>query len=218
MTSDNSTHERTCVVCRQKRSPHKLLGFSAPGGVLAPRRPTRGRGAWVCLSSECLRGLTPAVAARAFRSRLTVPPALQGAALICSLRELAHRRLLETLGLARRSGAIRLGIDAVSSSPTDVIIAATDLAARSHAQALRLGASFVDDAETLGAALGSGRVGVLAVLPGRFADDAAYWLSLWQATLPTGAAMPVSSIAECGDDATSGQLDNRQFPEVHHHG
>ena len=97
---------------------------------------------------------------------------------------MAGRRIGEAIGLSRRQGAVKVGVDALKGeNPSGAIrIVASDL---SHNSVKQLSEAFVfGTSQELGHQLGLKRVGALSFSPGRMGDRVAFWLRLWQETLP----------------------------------
>ena len=143
-----------------------------------------GRHAYVCLDGDCLHQISSKALSRSFKAPQS---GLNGKTFVPRVHELAERRLLETIGLARRSGTLATGTEAVLQGPPEanacaVILAASDLAERTERQAKRMCAETFLGSERLGKAAGMGRVGIMKFEPGRLADRAAYWLRVWRAT------------------------------------
>jgi predicted RNA-binding protein YlxR (DUF448 family) len=66
---------RTCIVCRAARPKSALVRLARVAGaqvVADPRHARGGRGAYVCGTEACLRGLARANLARAFRAPCVV--------------------------------------------------------------------------------------------------------------------------------------------------
>lgn len=201
MSSGKQDSERACVVCRRTRPQKELLAFGRVGALVCLERPGRGRGAYVCISRACLGNVGPKALGRAFKAAITIPEPLRGAALLPTVHSLAERRLLETLGLARRSGEVLRGVDRVGRETREsldkgVVIAACDLSVRSGRQAERIGAQPFVDADRIGRALGTGRVGLLAIAKGRLGDRADYWLRLWTETYSERSTDPSTNTNE----------------------
>lgn len=173
--------QRSCVVCRCTRAPHELVALQVVGDRLALGHRLRGRGAWVCLSRACLEQLTSRHAARAFRQAVSAPDTL-----LAEGHALAERKVFELIGLARRQGALALGIERIEAAPVGaLVLLAADLSERSRRHAGARAHVFAD-AGALGRACGAGRVGALAITPGPLEKQAAYWLQLWYETAPIG--------------------------------
>jgi hypothetical protein len=105
-------------------------------------------------------------------------------ALVTDLHGLAERRVLETVGLARRQHVLDVGVDKLPWNDSDVILAA-DLSERSDAKFGDANKRFIAG-DALGRAAGMGWVGAMRIRPGSLADRAAYWLALWYETRPFG--------------------------------
>ena len=95
--------------------------------------------------------------------------------------------VLELLGLARRAGKLRVGMESVSRAGLSedgesFIIAANDLSERSQKlYQERLGPW---SGAELARAIGLDRVGVLAIEPSGFAIDAHFWFGLLRSLSP----------------------------------
>jgi predicted RNA-binding protein YlxR (DUF448 family) len=122
--------ERRCIVTGEVLPESKLVRFVAdPDGRIVPDLAARlpGRGLWVSSRKSVLEvAVAKNQFSRAAKSNLTVPadlPARVGQQLV--------GRMLDFLGLARRSGALVQGFDAVleslkGKSPPDVLVEAAD--------------------------------------------------------------------------------------------
>lgn len=169
--------ERTCVVCRKQRHDDELLGLGLMDRCIL-LRPKSGRRAYVCVQHDCLAGLTGKILSRAFDA----PADFDAGQFLDQLRTFAAERILATLGLARRVGDLDVGADRVlqDRSPDRFAVVANDLAPRTLHHATRSGAHVFADREALGRATGIAGAGVLAIKPGRLAQDAHYYMRLWQ--------------------------------------
>ena len=180
-----SKNTRQCVVCRANLRSSALLPLGTIGAQLVFERPAKGRGAYICPTKSCLDKLSPAMVSRAFKRSVK----MEGLGdLSQAAHSLASRRTAEALGLSRRQGAVKIGVDALKGQKMPqggLRIVASDLSehsAKHVADAVAFGT-----AEQLGKHMGLNRVGALSISPGPMADRVAFWLSLWQETLPTSA-------------------------------
>ena len=183
-----SLPERSCVVCRASLPAPQLLRLSCMEGVLLFARggKARGRGAYVCPEASCLRSLNSARLSRALRSGVSLTETNEEA--LERLRALAKRRILETLGLARRSGMLEMGSDRVAENlktcmdmgESGVALRASDLSDRT-AHSLRR-AWVLGTSEDLGRAIGVARAGALWVSASRFAVGLDFWLRVERAS------------------------------------
>lgn len=125
--------ERTCLGCRQVFRQEKLLRFvlSPAGEILVDYRGRLpGRGAYTCFNSECIRlAVEKKQFIRAFKnsSFQAVLPTL-----IEALREQILGRILNLLGMARKSSGAISGSNAVLTAlngkePIYLIFVATDI-------------------------------------------------------------------------------------------
>lgn len=178
--------ERMCVVCRERKGPKQLLRLGLKGGILRfDRRAEKGRSAWLCPSKACIEGLTASAVARGLRTAKFKFPEKFNTVEYLALR--SRQVLLETLGLARRAGKLRVGMESVARAglhdETDsFIIAANDLSERSQKLYQdRLGPW---SGAELARAIGLDRVGVLGIEPSGFAIDALFWFGLLRSLSP----------------------------------
>lgn len=171
-----TTPERTCIVCRQPRATLELVRLACTGGIVTPAVKGTGRGAWVCASSGCLEKVSAPVLARAFKHPVA---SFSSDELFLQLELLAQRRVLEMIGLARRSHALRVGVDEIRPDAGDsgFVVLASDASERVCMQLPR-GRTFVPSGE-LSKAAGLYNVYALSINPGPLALQAAYWLSMW---------------------------------------
>jgi predicted RNA-binding protein YlxR (DUF448 family) len=183
---------RRCVVCRSERLAAKLVRLSQTGGVVHLAPKSSGRGAHVCARRGCLEQLTARHVSRALRERVE---AVDVTSFMEAVHDVAEQRLLGTVGLARRQGSLRVGVEQRSVAG-ELVIAASDLASRSVSQLGDEALRFLDGT-ALGRAAGMGWVGAMRIAPGRLADRAAYWLALWYET-----RSPAGGSAENGPQST----------------
>lgn len=108
--------QRTCIACRRTTNRDDLLRFVLdPDGrlVLDLSRRLPGRGAHVCMTQGCLqRALDRNLFSRAFKRSVTpVDPKEY----LEEVRGAIHRRILNLVSLANRSGMVISGSDVVES-------------------------------------------------------------------------------------------------------
>lgn len=168
---------RRCIASGASKPRDTLLRFVVdPAGALVPDlgESLPGRGLWVsaeraALEKACERGLF----ARAARRPIAVAPDL-----IDEVERQLTARALDTLGLARRAGALTTGFDKVHRALTErrvaVLVEASDGARHGRA---RLGALARDipviaqfDGAALSRSLGRENVVHAALAPGRLAE------------------------------------------------
>ena len=99
---------RTCVVCRESSPAKELLGLKVLNQMLVADEKVAGRGAWVHLRAACLDGLELDLLEKALRTKIDFE---NQKAWLTNLRLLAQKRVLECVGLARRSGKLLIGLD-----------------------------------------------------------------------------------------------------------
>ena len=178
--------ERMCVVCRKRKEPKKLLRLGLKSGILKfDRRSDKGRSAWLCPTRTCIEGLTGPLVARSLRaSKFKFPDDFDVREYLTAR---AEQVILETLGLARRAGKLRVGMDSIARAglqevDDSFIIAANDLSERSQKLYQdRLGPW---SGSELARAIGLDRVGVLGIEPSGFAIDALFWFGLLRSLSP----------------------------------
>jgi predicted RNA-binding protein YlxR (DUF448 family)/ribosomal protein L30E len=163
---------RTCVGCRGTGSPHELVRVVAAddGSVAVDLSASAfGRGAWLHARPECIRRAAPRGLSKSFR--MTVKTGSQE--LTAAIAEAADRRILGLLASARSSRRLAAGstaaLDEISAGRARLVIVASDArAAASGAgvqQMIESGrAAAWGNKQSLGAALGRGDIGVVAVL------------------------------------------------------
>ena len=182
----NCGSERMCVVCRERKEPKALLRLGLKAGILRfDRRSDKGRSAWLCPNKACIEKLNGPMVARSLRaSKFKFP---EDFVVSDYLIARAQQVLLETLGLARRAGKLRVGMDSIARAglkedDDSFIIAANDLSERSQKLYQdRLGPW---SGEELARAIGLDRVGVLGIEPSGFAIDALFWFGLLRSLSP----------------------------------
>lgn len=180
-THAEASRQRRDIVSGEVMDEARLLRFVAgPDGVVVPdlARKLPGRGLWVeAQRGQVEQAVRKNVFARAAKAQVKAP-----ADLADLVEKLLRRRLLDALGLAKRSGELISGFDRVAEALTKGkaawMIEAADGAsdgrrkllavARRSAQPPRLIGCF--SADELGLALGLDNVIHLAFLAGRASD------------------------------------------------
>jgi uncharacterized protein len=169
--------ERRCIVSGDVLPKDALLRFViGPDGSVVPDLDAKlpGRGLWLRPERDIIR----AACAKGAFSRAARREARPSSDLPGDVERLLRRRCLELIGLARRSGALVAGFEAVkaflSEEAAGALLAASDGAAdgRGKIRALAPGVPIVDqfDGQELGAALGRDHVVHGAVAKGRLAE------------------------------------------------
>ena len=145
-------------------------------------KEVRGRGAYVHLIATCLSGLDGDILERALCTKIHFEDAKVW---LKNLRFLAQKRILESIGLARRSGTLLIGLDNIfkrgtkSKQQDTLVFCAEDLANASlkkcdgHAHIFCSG-------KDLGKAVGCQWVGAVSLGDGHHKDRACFWWNLWQ--------------------------------------
>ena len=194
-TSSVQENTRQCVVCRLDLPAASFLALGHIGDQLVFERVGGQRGAYICPTQSCLKKLTTAHLSRAFRRSVKTDGLGE---LVQAAHTLSARRVGEVLGLCRRQGVVKVGVDALKGeNPRGAVrIVASDLSQNSVKQ---LGeASVFGTSEELGHRLGMKRVGALSISPGPMANRVAFWLRLWQDTFP--ADNPSQSDSAIGEE------------------
>ncbi|MEZ5939405.1 MAG: RNA-binding protein [Hyphomonadaceae bacterium] len=221
--------ERRCIATMERRAPSEMIRFVlGPDGAVTPDLAGRlpGRGAWVTASREAIeRAAKRGAFSRAFRTQAAVPDNLADL-----VETLLVRRLMENLGLARRSGDLSTGFEGVRemirAGRPGAVLEARDGAADGRGKVLALlkAAHTPEDgesgpetpivgcfsAEELGMALGGGRVVHACLRSGRFAQS---WLGElgrlagFRAVLPPDWASRAEQISrDCGSFSGPGRI------------
>eukprot|EP00873_Tetraselmis_striata_P032086 jgi/Tetstr1/452350/TSEL_039386.t1 len=103
-----------CALTRAEKPASALIRFAvSPDGVLAPDVDAKapGRGVWITLSADAVNeAVRKKVFARSLKENVTVPPDLAE-----QVRTRLEQRLMGTLGLARKAGALVTGAAKVAS-------------------------------------------------------------------------------------------------------
>lgn len=174
---DADQAERRCIVSGDILPKEALLRFVVgPDGTVVPDLDAKlpGRGLWLRAERDIIRAACAKGAfSRAARREAHPPGDLPG-----DVERLLRRRCLELIGLARRSGALVAGFEAVkaflSEAEAGALLAASDGATdgKGKIRALAPGVPVVDqfDGQELGAALGRDHVVHGAVAKGRLAE------------------------------------------------
>lgn len=187
---------RRCIVTGESLPRHALLRFVlAPDGTVTPDVAARlpGRGVWVRPDRALIdRAAERRLFARAFRAPATAPDGLAALA-----ERLLARRLIETLGLARRAGQAVAGAAKVEEwtgrAPRALVVLARDAGAETRRRWRRWAARIdVLTGEEIGCAFARGRTAQAAVADGPFArrlvEDAGRLAGLRPPASPAGGA------------------------------
>ena len=169
--------ERRCIVSGEVMPKEALIRFViAPDGRVTPDLEEKlpGRGLWLRAERDIIR----AACAKGAFSRAARREARASSDLAEEVERLLRRRCLELIGLARRSGALVVGFEAVRAFLADevagALLAAADGSAdgRSKVRALAPEVPLVEqfDARELGAAVGRDHIVHGAVAKGRLAE------------------------------------------------
>jgi len=174
--------QRTCISCRQSRNQEQLIRYVvAPDGELVVdyRHRLPGRGAYTCLDLKCLQDAVERKQfQRSFRGRCCEA---DFAVLSAALTQAVEQKIVNLLGMGRKSGQVLSGSNAViaalrQGSGLSLVVIARDistaiaekievLSARHHVHCRQL---FSKD--LLGQILGKGERSVVAVKAGTLAD------------------------------------------------
>jgi uncharacterized protein len=128
---------RLCVVTRQSLDPSELIRFVAgPDGTIFPdlAKKLPGRGVWVSLDRAILeRAIKQGSFAKSLKKQVKIPEDL-----VSQVEKLLQKRVLDSLSLARKAGAVVTGstkIDgAIEHGSVAVLLHGTDAAADGRAK------------------------------------------------------------------------------------
>ena len=125
--------QRSCLGCRQAREKGSLIRFVlSPHGEVVPDIESKlpGRGAYTCISEQCLlTALKQRQFSRAFKREVVTLPPDELVGLVASIM---HGRILGYIGLANRAGNVISGgsmvSDAIrSNQKPGLVLLATDV-------------------------------------------------------------------------------------------
>lgn len=182
MPESRTKPQRTCLGCRQAVEKDDLVRYVvAPGGevLVDYRRRLPGRGAYTHVDRECLLAAARRQQFdRAFRGLNRKPEA---DALLATLADALLERILNLLGMARKSGQVISGsslvMDSLNSADTALVLLAGDIspgiAEKVTGRAARAEIPYqtLFDKGLLGQVLGKGERSVVAVKSGPLADS-----------------------------------------------
>lgn len=178
--------QRTCAITRRSAPRDALLRLVVdPDGqvVVDARGNLPGRGAWILPDAETLTALPSR--AGALKRVLGVVP--DGARLVDDVRDACLRGALDGLSIAAAAGVVVPGQDRVQRAlvdgRVDTVALSSDLSPRTVRAVSELAAAVEGtvvhldlSSEALGARVGRGATGVLAVGPSRPGRAARRWL------------------------------------------
>jgi len=183
MTVKDKGPQRTCVVCRQAKDKKQLIRYSvAPNGTIQVdyRQRLPGRGAYTCFSAQCLRD---AVVKKYFqRSFKKKECSADSAELIAQLQAAISQKILNLIGMARKSGQLISGSNMVigalrKKSSIAVVILAEDISLEigkkiaTLAERDRIFTAHLYNKQMIGQMLGKEERSVIAVQAGLLADS-----------------------------------------------
>ena len=169
---------RRCIVTRDSLPKDRLIRFVlGPEGEVVPDLAGKlpGRGVWVKAERPVLEeAIKKNAFAKAFKAPAKVPADFAQRVVV-----LLERRIVDLLGLARRSGAVDTGFEKVEAAlqrgRVTLLIEASDAAAEGRAKLARQAPPGVEiwaplAAEALGRAIGKDHAVHVAIGPGGLAD------------------------------------------------
>lgn len=175
--------QRTCIACRQTRGQSQLVRYVvAPDGALLVdyRHRLPGRGAYTCIDADCLReAVKRKQFQRSFRGQCeNVSVGELRQALIMALA----RRIAGLIGMARKSGQLISGSNAVTNALRQrggfaLVLIAEDISTGIAEKIMELSGrhkvpcSQLFSKGMLGQVLGKGERSVIAVQAGALADS-----------------------------------------------
>lgn len=181
-TAEKGPH-RTCIACRQAKDKKQLVRYVvAPDGsmLIDYRQRLPGRGAYTCVSRECL---LVAVKKNAFqRSFKGQCSAVDSDALLDQLITAVEQRILNLIGMSRKSQQFISGSNAVidalkKESLLALIVMADDISIsiKNKIETLALKKKVytaqLSDKQKIGQMLGKEERSVMAVQPGLLAES-----------------------------------------------
>lgn len=183
MAEKRHTPKRTCLGCRQVMEQHELVRYvlSPDGELLVDYRGRLpGRGAYTCLSRECLR---LAVQRRQFqrtlrREPLDIDPEVLNVAVLAAIES----RIVNLLGMAKKSGVVlsggKLVIDAMAVPGQVAVVMLAEDVSTGIAEKVISSATYRQipcwrllDKERLGRMLGKEERSVVALKVGALAES-----------------------------------------------
>ena len=139
MTTGRAQPQRTCIACRSKLEKGSLIRFvlSPAGEVLVDyRSKLPGRGAYTCLSLDCVARAAKNGFTRSFKKNVSADAEV----LSCQLQDEMEKRLVSLLGMTRKAGILISGsgqvLAACSSKHKPELIIMSDDISESIAQKL----------------------------------------------------------------------------------
>ena len=174
--------QRTCIACRQTRDQAQLVRYVvAPDGALLVdyRHRLPGRGAYTCIDLQCLQAaVIKKQFSRSFRGKCSD---LSTETLQDSLQQALLQRIANLIGMARKSGQVVSGSNAVlmalrQQSKQALVIISEDISDSIAAKIKELSGrqkiscSQLFSKGMLGQVLGKGERSVLAIQAGPLAE------------------------------------------------
>jgi len=174
--------KRTCVACRECRPQDQLVRYVvAPDGMLMVdyRHRLPGRGAYTCIAVDCLKA---AVEKKQFQRSLRGQcKIVDRESLIKELHNALEQKIINLLGMGRKSGQVISGSNAVmvalrQADKIGLVVVAEDISAaiadkiKDLAGRGRVECSQLLSKDLLGQILGKGERSVVAVKQGALAD------------------------------------------------
>jgi predicted RNA-binding protein YlxR (DUF448 family) len=181
-TSSSRRPQRSCIGCRKVLDQALLVRYVlSPQGEIAVDygRKLPGRGVYTCIEKACIESAVKRQQFdRAFKGRNQTP---QSTTLLTAIGEQIERRVLNLLGMARKSGVVLSGSRAVEaelgrSGSVGLVLLGRDLsptiAAKVSGLATARGVAHFTlfDKQLLGQVLGKGQRSVVAIADGPLAD------------------------------------------------
>jgi predicted RNA-binding protein YlxR (DUF448 family) len=167
-----SRSERTCVACARRATPDsfaRIVGVPDGGLAVDWRRNLPGRGANVCIKSECIeKAVTKCLIGRVLKKQVTYPKSED---LLVSMRKSLYRQLETLITSAVGARFVDVGSDmaghALRSGGANCLILAKDGARCEffvkEAIANGVPVAMVENKVELGSILGRGAIGIIAI-------------------------------------------------------
>ncbi|MEA3362498.1 MAG: DUF448 domain-containing protein [Thermodesulfobacteriota bacterium] len=183
MTVAEKGPQRTCVACRQVKDKNQLVRYVvAPNGAVLVdyRQRLPGRGAYTCLTSECLRG---AVKKNSFQRCFKMPNcSVDSTQLLQQLSMAVEQKITNLIGMSRKSGQLISGSNMIidtlrKKSSVALVIIANDISSgigskiEGLAKREKIATVHLYNKQMIGQMLGKEERSVIAVQDGLLADS-----------------------------------------------
>jgi predicted RNA-binding protein YlxR (DUF448 family) len=182
VVSTDKGPERTCIACRQSKSQDQLVRYVvAPDGTLLIdyRHRLPGRGAYTCIAAGCIKtAVDRNQFQRSFRGKHRES---DSGSLIAELIRSVEQKIINLLGMGRKSGQVISGSNAVMTnlrqgSELSLVIMTADISTAiaekitALSERQQIECSQLLSKDLLGQILGKGERSVVGIQTGTLAD------------------------------------------------